>query len=92
MGDGFRVEAHIVTHREEKAIKVPVGALFREGDGWAVFVAEGDRASKRAVKVPRRNGAEAMVEDGLKPGDLVVVYPSDALRDGSKIEIASGGR
>jgi len=92
MGDGFRVEAHIVTHREEKAIKVPVGALFREGDGWAVFVAEGDRASKRAVKVPRRNGAEAMVEEGLKPGERVIVYPSDALRDGSNIEITSGGR
>jgi HlyD family secretion protein len=92
MGDGFRVEAHIVTHREEKAIKVPVGALFREGDGWAVFVAEGDRASKRAVKVPRRNGAEAMVEEGLKPGERVIVYPSDALRDGSNIEITSGRR
>jgi HlyD family secretion protein len=92
MGDGFRVEAHIVTHREEKAIKVPVGALFREGDGWAVFLVQDERATKRAVKVPRRNGAEAMVEDGLKPGDRVIVYPSDALRDGAKIEIPAGGR
>jgi HlyD family secretion protein len=92
IGDAFRVEAHIVTHREEKAIKVPVGALFREGEGWAVFVADGERAVKRAVKVPRRNGAEAMVEDGLKPGDLVVVYPSDALRDGSRLEVSRGAR
>jgi len=30
-------------------------------------------------------GAEALVEDGLKPGERVVVYPSDALRDGSRI-------
>jgi len=92
MGDGFRVEAHIVTHREENAVKVPVGALFREGAGWAVFVVEDDRASKRAVKVPRRNGAEAMVEDGVKPGDRVVVYPSDALRDGSRLEVSRGAR
>jgi HlyD family secretion protein len=92
IGDAFRVEAHIVTHREEKATKVPVGALFREGEGWAVFVADGKRAVKRAVKVPRRNGAEAMVEDGLKPGDLVVVYPSDALRDGSRLEVSRGAR
>jgi len=92
IGDAFRVEAHIVTHREEKAIKVPVGALFREGEGWAVFVADGARAVKRAVKVPRRNGAEAMVEDGLKPGDRVVVYPSDALRDGSRLEESRGAR
>jgi len=92
MGDGFRVEAHIVTHREEKAIKVPVGALFREGDGWAVFLALDGRAAKRAVKVPRRNGAEAMVEEGLKPGERVIVYPSDALRDGARIEIVAGRR
>jgi HlyD family secretion protein len=92
LGDAFRVEADIVTHREEDVVKVPVGALFREGEGWAVFVAEGDRASKRAVKVPRRSGAEAMVEDGLRPGDRVIVYPSDALRDGAKIEIVAGGR
>jgi HlyD family secretion protein len=92
IGDGFRVEAHIVTHRVEDAVKVPVGALFREGEGWAVFVAEGNRAVKRSVQVPRRNGAEAMVEDGLKPGERVVVYPSDALRDGSRLEVLRSPR
>lgn len=92
LGDAFRVEAHIVTHHEDKAVKVPVGALFRDGEGWAVFVVEDGRAAKRAVEVPRRNGVEAMVQKGLKPGDRVVVYPSDALRDGTKVEIVSGGR
>ena len=92
IGDGFRVEAHIITHRVEDAIKVPVGALFREGEGWAVFVAEGNRAVKRNVKVPRRNGADAMVEEGLKPGERVVVYPSDALRDGSRLEVVRAPR
>jgi len=60
--------------------------IYRMGEGWAVFLAEGGRAVKRSVKVPRRNGVEAMVEDGLKPGDRVVVYPSDALRDGSRLD------
>jgi HlyD family secretion protein len=92
IGDGFRVEAHIITHRVEDAVKVPVGALFREGDGWAVFVVDGNRAVKRSVKVPRRNGAEAMVEEGLKPGERVVVYPSDALRDGSRLEVLRSPR
>ena len=86
IGDAFRVDATIVTHRVENAVKVPVGALFRDGDGWAVFAAEGGRAVKRPVKVAGRNGAEAMIEDGARPGDRVVVYPSDALRDGSRIE------
>jgi HlyD family secretion protein len=92
LGDAFRVEAHIVTYHEDKAVKVPVGALFREGEGWAVFAVENGRAVKRVVKVPRRNGVEAMVQEGLKPGERVVVYPSDALRDGTKVEIVAGGR
>ena len=81
------VEAHIVVYREERALKVPVGAVFREGAGSALFVVEGARARKRAVKVLRRNGAEAMIEDGVQPGERVVVYPSDALKDGSRVEI-----
>jgi HlyD family secretion protein len=92
IGDGYRVEAYIITHRVEDAVKVPVGALFREGEGWAVFVADGERAAKRSVKVPRRNGAEALVEEGLKPGERVVVYPSDALRDGSRLEVLRAPR
>jgi len=92
LGDAFRVEAHIVTHREENAVKVPVGALFREGEGWAVFVVEGGRAAKRAVQVPMRNGVEALVQEGVKPGERVVVYPSDALRDGAKVELVGGSR
>jgi HlyD family secretion protein len=86
IGDAFRVDAAIITHRVEDAVKVPVGALFRDGEGWAVFVADGGRAVKRAVNAPLRNGAEALVEEGLRPGERVVVYPSDALRDGSRIQ------
>jgi HlyD family secretion protein len=85
IGDGFRVEAHIVVHREESALKVPLGALFREGDGWAAFVVDGERVRKRAVKLARRNSGEAMLESGLDAGERVVVYPSDALTDGARI-------
>jgi len=92
LGDAYRVEAHIVTHRDEDALKVPVGALFREGEGWAVFVARGEVAEKRTVKVPRRNGVEAVIAEGLREGEQAIVYPSDALRDGVKIEVVAGGR
>jgi HlyD family secretion protein len=88
LGDGFRVEARIVVYEAPDAVKVPVAALFRDGEGWAVFVVENDRASKRAVRAPRRNPTEALVEEGLQPGEPVVVYPSDALRDGARIALA----
>jgi len=84
IGDAFRVEAHIVVFRAEDAVKVPVGALFRDAGEWAVFVVENGRAAKRPVKVERRNAIEAVTE-GLKPGERVVVYPSDALTPGARI-------
>ena len=87
IGDGFRVEAHVVVFRQDNALKAPVGALFRDGAGWAVFTVDGARARKRAVKAQRRNGIEAMVEDGLQPGERVVVYPSDALKDGARVSV-----
>jgi HlyD family secretion protein len=91
LGDGFRVEAHIVTQRLDDAIKVPVGALWRDsgraGEQWAVFVVEGGRARKRNVEVRLRNTVEAVVEKGLAAGERVVVYPSDALSDGARLDL-----
>lgn len=87
IGDGFRVEAHIVVFRMEEALKVPVGALFRDGRHWAVFVVEDRRAVKRVVTTLRRNSVEALVEAGLKPGERVVLYPPDALYDGARVMV-----
>lgn len=86
IGDGFRVDAQIVTQRIDDALKVPVGALWRDGDGWAVFVAEGDRDRQRRVEARLRNTVEAVVEKGLAAGERVVVYPSDALNDGALLD------
>jgi HlyD family secretion protein len=88
IGDGFRVDAQIVVFTEKDAVKVPVGSLFRSGDQWAVFVLEEGRARRRTVQVPRRNGREALVAQGLQPGEAVVVYPSDALQDGARVAVA----
>ena len=87
IGDGFRVEAHIVTYRAEDALKIPVGAIFRDGPGWAAFELEGNRARKRQVEVRMRNGVEALVSGNLNAGDVVVVYPPDKLVDGSVVDI-----
>jgi HlyD family secretion protein len=90
LGDGFRIDAHILTLRVENAIVVPVGALFREGDGWSLFAVSEGRAAKRAVQLGARNNTVAWIEKGLAEGDRVVVYPSDALRDGSRVrEVAT---
>jgi HlyD family secretion protein len=82
LGDGFRVEARILVDRADDVLRVPAGALFRLGDGWAVFVAEGGRLRERVVEVGRRSQAEAEIVSGVAEGDQVVIYPSDRVDEG----------
>ncbi|MBX3406625.1 MAG: HlyD family efflux transporter periplasmic adaptor subunit [Phycisphaeraceae bacterium] len=82
LGDGYRVQTRIVVADAADVMKVPTGALFRQGDKWAAFVEADGRASMRLLEIGRRNHAEAEVLSGLSVGDRVVVYPSDRVREG----------
>jgi HlyD family secretion protein len=82
LGHGYRVEAHIVVWQTEDTLRVPVSALFRHGERWAVFVVVEERARLREVVVGHRNSLAAEVLEGLEPGERVVLYPSDRIFDG----------
>jgi HlyD family secretion protein len=85
LGDGFRVELRIVTWADVDVVRVPTAALFRRGDGWSVFVVENGRAVRREVRIGARGTEEAQVLGGLSPGDRVVMFPADQLRDGARV-------
>ncbi len=91
VGDGYRVDARIVVFSQDNTIKVPTGALFRDGEHWAVFSVTEGHVRKRQIRVTKRSGLEAMIEDGLEPGEQVVVYPSDAVRDGGQVQVRDNG-
>ncbi len=85
VGDAYRIDASIVVLARDTVLLAPVGALFRDGDGWAVFVASDGRAKRRRVELGGRNQRVAWVTDGLSEADRVIVYPSDAVRDGVRV-------
>ena len=85
LGDGYRVEARVVVWEQDDVLRVPTSSLFRQGDGWAVFVVEAGRARLRTVRIGQRNGTTAEVLDGLKAGERVVVHPSDSIADGVRV-------
>ena len=37
LADGYRVEVQIITWQGSEVIKIPVSAIFRSGENWAVF-------------------------------------------------------
>ena len=82
LGDRYRVEAHFIIWEESSVLQVPDSALFRDGDGWALFRVQDDRAVKVRVDVGQRNGLRAQVLSGLNEGDRVIVHPDDRVRDG----------
>ena len=89
LGDRFRVEAKIVLWDGEEVLKVPTGALFREGTDWAVYTVENGRARRRPVRVGHRNPDETEILSGLKDGERVIVHPSDAVAEGGRVAVVA---
>ncbi len=94
LGDGYRVEARIVTWSAPDALKVPASAVFRHGEGWAVFVLDGARIRLVPVEAAERNAREVRIAAGLDAGAVVVRFPSNELADGARVRVrdAAAGR
>lgn len=86
LGDGYRVEAAFVIWEGHDILTAPTSALFRHGNDWAVFVAEGGRAVQKAVKIGQRNGLRAQVLSGLNAGEAVITHPDDKIAAGVKVK------
>lgn len=87
LGDGYRVEASIVVWTGHDRVLVPGGAVFRHGDTWATYVVTGGRTHLRTVELGRRSAAMVEVVRGIHPGEQVVLYPTDNVRDGARAEV-----
>jgi HlyD family secretion protein len=85
LGDGYRVEASILVWQGRDRVLAPGGAVFRQGDGWAVYLSDGGRARLRIIRPGRRNASQVEVLEGVRPGDRVVLYPTDNVADGVRV-------
>jgi HlyD family secretion protein len=86
LGDAFRVDAQVVVAALDNAIVIPAGALFRDRDGWATFVASDGVAHKRTVRLSHRSQSNAAVLDGVQPGEAVILFPTDAIANGVRVK------
>jgi HlyD family secretion protein len=86
LGDGYRVEARFVLWEGQNILQVPTSALFREGEGWAVFVIDGQRAQRTPVEIGQRAGLATQVVSGIEPGQKIVSHPDETIGDGVKVK------
>jgi HlyD family secretion protein len=85
LAHGYQVDARVVLSEAQAVLKLPLTALFRDGDSWAVFVDSGGRAELRRIEIGRRNSVAAEIVAGLEEGERVVLHPSDRVVDGARI-------
>lgn len=85
LGHGYRVDVRIVIWQEESVLRIPLSALFRQGDKWNVFAVLNGRAQKNEVEVGQINDQYVEILDGLKAGQQVVLHPSDRISNGIRL-------
>jgi len=90
LGDGYRVEARIVVDEAKDVIKVDDSAVFRHGNGWAVYRVDDGRAVLTPIEIGARNGLEVEVVEGLEAGMVVIVHPGDQVEDGRRVRLRKG--
>lgn len=83
LGHGYQVEANVVLWESDAVLTVPLTALFREQEDWAVFKVTDDRADIQIVSIGHKNNLRAEVLTGLTEGDVIVRYPNDHIETGT---------
>lgn len=85
LGHGYQLEVRIVLSEDDSALTVPLTALFRDGDQWAVYVEHQGRAVQRTVSLGRQTSLKAEITTGIESGERVVLYPSDRVNNNTRI-------
>jgi multidrug efflux system membrane fusion protein len=86
------VNARLLIGVKKGTTVVPTAALQRSTSGTFIYVVTPElTAAVRAVKVGPAEGDNVSVEEGLSPGELVVVEGADRLREGNKVELQGQG-
>lgn len=90
LGDGYRVEAEITVNELARALMIPNSALFRHQRQWHVLRVENGRARMQAVVIGLQNSMHTEIKTGLKQGDKIIIYPSDEIQSGTKVNLIQG--
>jgi HlyD family secretion protein len=72
--------------RTARTVLQPAAIVQREGKSF-VFVIKDDKVVQTAVETGAKIGELIEIRAGVKPGDKVVLRPSDKLHDGARVSL-----
>lgn len=85
LGHDYRVDARIVIEEVPDAVRAPLGALFRHGEGWAVYKVVDGVARLTPVAIGVADTSYRQVTEGLARGDIVLMFPGATISDGLRV-------
>ena len=88
LGDGYRVEVEFIVQQAKDVLQVPSPALFRMGEGWAVYRVENGKAVRTLVKTGMRSASATEITEGLRPDQRVIIQPDERITEGTRIQHA----
>ena len=86
------VNARLLLETKHGVILVPTAVIQRSTRGPFVYLVKPDHTvSVRQVRLGPAEGDQTAIDEGLAPGDLVVLEGAERLREGSKVELKNNG-
>jgi membrane fusion protein, multidrug efflux system len=86
--DGQLVQVILESGEPEEKVLVPQAALIADQAGTYVFVVEDGKAVVKRIKIGAEVGVDAVVDQGLKGGEQVIVQGLQAVRPGAPVQAA----
>jgi membrane fusion protein (multidrug efflux system) len=84
---GVVAKAQVMKRSHGGVIAIPRDAVLQRADGPSAFIVEETVARERRLRLGSDQGLMVIVEEGLTPGDQVVVRGQREIHDGSAIRI-----
>jgi RND family efflux transporter MFP subunit len=88
---GVFAQAKILVQEHKGVVVIPKDALVNRGGGFVAFVVEGGKAVERPVQVGLTDATRAEIVSGVRPGESVVAVGGQALKNGDRVQLATGG-
>ncbi|MFD2871881.1 efflux RND transporter periplasmic adaptor subunit [Mucilaginibacter ximonensis] len=85
----LKVDVYLVTAVHNKVMRVANGAAFKGASPQDVFVLDGDGAQRRSVHTGLSNFDYIELQDGVKPGDIVITSDMSSYKNTKRIKITN---
>lgn len=85
LGHAYQLDVDIVLWQGDAVLTVPVTALFREQENWAIYAVAEGMVERRIIEVGRLNDFDAEILSGLSEGEQYVKYPTNQIVAGVEV-------